>query len=262
MSSDGFCALMYHGILVPNQALTDLGTRDSVYTINQDRFETQLGILRDSERVGRSIGEIFANRSPEPCCAITFDDGNQSDISVALPSLLDNKFTATFYITTDWIGKRGFLNSSDIRALRSEGMEIGSHGHTHTYFDELTDAQLLEEVRASTDTLGNVLGEKVTALSAPGGRLHSRLGEIAAQLGIQTVGTSRVAIVTRTCDPLDIPRVAITSDTSDAEFTRIVSLNSRYFRRKKLRQIALNSAKRILGNHTYERLRASLLGDG
>ncbi len=41
---------------------------------------------------------------PKKSVIVTFDDGHESDYTLALPLLRKFNFKATFFITTDWIG--------------------------------------------------------------------------------------------------------------------------------------------------------------
>src|SRR5690606_30026857 len=111
-----------------------------------------------------------------------------------LPLLQRLGLTATFYVTTAWIGRPGFMDEDDIRRLDDAGMEVGSHGHTHAYFDEMSVAMLKAELARSLSILQGILDKPVQALGAPGGRLHRRLAEIAKAAGICSVGTSRTGL--------------------------------------------------------------------
>jgi peptidoglycan/xylan/chitin deacetylase (PgdA/CDA1 family) len=190
---------------------------------------------------------------------MTFDDGNLSDYSVALPMLQRCGYTATFYITTDWIGRPGFLSKSDIRCLHDEGMEIGSHGHTHMYFDDMTTESLTEELTTSVNILSDIVGNSIGTLGAPGGRLHPHLGTIARKVGIKTIATSQIALLHAGTNLFAVPRVPVGHAITLEEFRKITGGDAIYYHRQKIRKAFLNGAKRLFGNKRYESLRAKLM---
>lgn len=56
--------------------------------------------------------------------AITFDDGNRSDMSAALPELLERGMRAEFFVVGDRIGAPGYLDPGDLRELAAAGMGV------------------------------------------------------------------------------------------------------------------------------------------
>jgi peptidoglycan/xylan/chitin deacetylase (PgdA/CDA1 family) len=251
---------MYHGITDGALPSSTVGTHDPVYTISRTAFAAQIAYLRKGGFTVQSLQRHLSDPDPQrQRTVMTFDDGNKSDIAVALPRLQENGFTATFYITTDWIGRPGFMSKEDIRHLHESGMEIGSHGHTHRYFDELSVDELTEELARSVSVLSAITGRAVTALGAPGGRLHPGLTSIATGLGIETIATSRLAMYGLGADPMAVPRVPVQRSTTMDEFQRINGGESVYYRKKMLRHAILSYAKRLFGNGRYEALRSKFL---
>jgi peptidoglycan/xylan/chitin deacetylase (PgdA/CDA1 family) len=251
---------MYHGLANDCLNSSHIGTRDPVYTISPDVFVRQMTLLDENRRSGTSVREMVnGSHKDQMPVILTFDDGNRSDVTRALPVLLSHGFSATFYVTTAWIGHPGFLDQDGILELHESGMEIGSHGHTHRYFDELSIDELRREIEQSVDVLSSITGQDVAALGLPGGRSHSKMPDVARSAGIQTVGTSKVALFDTAADPYDIPRIAVSSSTSDSEFVKMISGQQRYFVGRSVRQSILDAAKRVLGNNLYEKVRNRLL---
>lgn len=121
---------------------------------------------------------------------ITFDDGNKSDISIALPILNDFGRRASFFILSDMIGKADFVDAADITQLRKNGMTIGSHGAAHVEWTTLDDAELAAQVKRSMRTLSSIAGTSVTTVAVPFGAYDSRVLRVLRPLGITTVYTS------------------------------------------------------------------------
>lgn len=85
--------------------------------------------------------------------SITFDNGNIIQYEEYFPILEHFKLPATFYIVTSWIDKTGFLKHNQISELWEKGNEIGSHTHTHVPLSNLTNKQLISELRTSKEIL-------------------------------------------------------------------------------------------------------------
>ncbi len=61
-----------------------------------------------------------------------FDDGDDTFISRALPYISKNELSnCVLAVTTNNIGKNGFLTKSDIVSLHNQGIQVASHGVSH-----------------------------------------------------------------------------------------------------------------------------------
>jgi len=81
-----------------------------------------------------------------PLLAITFDDGNVSDFTTALPQMQERGIPGTTYITTSLVGEEGYLTWDQIRLLEQAGWTIGCHSHTHPRLSELSKEEIREEM--------------------------------------------------------------------------------------------------------------------
>jgi len=121
---------------------------------------------------------------------ITFDDGNKSDVTIALPILNDFGRGASFFVLSDRIGEPGFLDEADIIRLHEAGMTIGSHGASHLKWTTLDDAELVEQVQRSMRILSGIVGKSVTTVAVPNGAYDRRVLRVLRSLGVTTVYTS------------------------------------------------------------------------
>lgn len=142
----------FHGIGEP---LRELEPGEADYWLSRDRFLTILDrIASHPERQGISI---------------TFDDGNASDLLIAAPELRRRGLRAEFFVLAGRIGKAGSLSASDIRALITMEMRIGSHGVAHRDWTRLSAGELHYELAASKEQLEGICGCPVNAASMPFG---------------------------------------------------------------------------------------------
>lgn len=260
---NGSCVLMYHAISDQESPCDEVGSDDPVYTVRPRSFRAQLQYMSERDVTVQSLDQhLDSGEFGSGHVVMTFDDGNRSDYLTALPLLQKHGFSATFFITTQWIGQPGFVTAKDLRHLHAAGMELGSHGHTHRYFDEMSPNELTSEMVQSTAILSKIIDSPIRALGAPGGRLHPDLCAISRRCGVETISTSRFGLLTINSSRLSIPRVPVLRTTTANDFQNIVNGDRRYYRRKMIRHTILQSAKKLFGNTLYERLRTRVIRDG
>jgi peptidoglycan/xylan/chitin deacetylase (PgdA/CDA1 family) len=106
---------------------------------------------------------------------ITFDDGNISDASVALPELSKRGLTATFFICSGRIGAPHYLDKLAITDLLAAGMKIGTHGKDHRNWRGLDPATLDIEVGEARRKIEDACGTSVTQAAIPFGSYDRRV---------------------------------------------------------------------------------------
>ncbi|SDE15915.1 polysaccharide deacetylase family protein [Rhodococcus tukisamuensis] len=100
---------------------------------------------------------------------ITFDDGNVSDVEVALPRLVERGLVAEFFLLAGTLGDRGRVDHTDVRALLDAGMAIGSHGWAHRDWRRINNEQARRELDDAHRVLGELTGRPVSRVAIPFG---------------------------------------------------------------------------------------------
>lgn len=121
---------------------------------------------------------------------ITFDDGNASDVEIALPELVARKMTATFFVIAGRIDQAGSLGQNDIRQLLQSGMRIGSHGMHHRAWGTLSDAELQAELVDARKRLEDVSGTRIDSAACPFGSYGRRALQFLRRSNYAAVYTS------------------------------------------------------------------------
>jgi peptidoglycan/xylan/chitin deacetylase (PgdA/CDA1 family) len=106
---------------------------------------------------------------------ITFDDGYEETLHLALPVLRAHSLPATVFAISGLIGGRSvwnreharLLSRKDLLDLQSEGIFIGSHGRSHRRLSTLEPSEIQGEVAGSRDDLEQLLGARVHFFSYP-----------------------------------------------------------------------------------------------
>lgn len=121
-----------------------------------------------------------------PWVRLTFDDGNASDVELALPRLLQRNVRATFFVLAGKLGQPGWLDRDGVVELDRAGMAIGSHGWAHRSWRGMSVVAAHRELVEAPQVLTELLGHPVTEVAVPFGSYDRR---VLARL--RAVGTTR-----------------------------------------------------------------------
>jgi peptidoglycan/xylan/chitin deacetylase (PgdA/CDA1 family) len=121
---------------------------------------------------------------------LTFDDGNLSDATIALPALADRGLTASFFVCAGRIGLPGYLDKIAMHDLVTAGMGIGSHGWAHLDWRCVNDETLDMEIDRAPMKIADVIGCAVDQASIPFGSYDSRVLRRLRRSGMKAVFTS------------------------------------------------------------------------
>lgn len=113
--------------------------------------------------------------APLPNIGLSFDDGNMSDLEIALPALLERGLRATFFVLAGRLDQPGSVPSSGLRELVKHGMRVGTHGMDHRPWRGMTDAQAKRELEEAREIIAEATGRKVTWAALPLGRYDRRV---------------------------------------------------------------------------------------
>jgi len=255
MRDIGVVFLMYHELEMPGQPVSCNDPGYMLYVVRFADFRSQMEMLQRQGWRGLSVSDTLSAFA-EKTVAITFDDGCESDLLYAAPTLREFNFGGTFYITTGFLGKPGHLSHAQVRELSGMGFEIGCHSMSHPYLTDLSDKDLHREVAEAKVQLEQILGKAIQHFSCPGGRYDKRVADTALKAGYRTVATSRIAMNFRTSPLLDLGRVAVVRATSSATFQRMIQ---GHLWRMRLQPQIRGAIRKLLGNSSYDHLRSALL---
>jgi len=252
----GMVYLMYHELEMPGRALCCPDNGYVRYVVAESAFRSQISWLKDSGWTGLTVSRALEHPQ-DRAVAITFDDGTETDRLVAAQVLREAAFGATFYVTAGFLGKPGYLSPAQLRELAQLGFEIGCHSMTHPYLSDLDSEGLRYEMGGAREKLEQILGAPVRHFACPGGRYNNQARAIARQTGYLSVATSCPSVNSASADRFALGRVVVMRDTSLAGFARLCRGEGLW--KKQFGVFAYQTAKRMLGNKRYDRLRAVLL---
>jgi peptidoglycan/xylan/chitin deacetylase (PgdA/CDA1 family) len=121
---------------------------------------------------------------------ITFDDGNLSDVEIALPRLLERGLVAEFFVLPGKFGEPGWLDAGGVRELHRAGMWIGSHGWAHRDWRRIDAAQARQEFGDAHRVLAELTGRPVSRVAIPFGSYDRHVLARVRRAGVTRVYTS------------------------------------------------------------------------
>ena len=255
-------ALTFHDVIPDNT--TEPPKSDEFYRIKAGELDALLAQLR---KLGYQTVSSRAFRAwqqgqgslPERTVVLTFDDGHASHFDLVAPLLVRYRFAGTFFVTTGYIGKPGYLTWEQLRKLVFLGMEIGSHGASHRPLTELPAGEVLEELTSSKDLLSQRLGVPIKALAAPGGSWNRTVADASKTAGYEAVWVSDIGTNGKETNPLALRRVVVRQPFSAERIVAMVEGWQPAFWWAANQQLLIRALKRLLGTYWYEQLKRRLV---
>jgi peptidoglycan/xylan/chitin deacetylase (PgdA/CDA1 family) len=247
---------MYHELEVEGRPASQTEPGYLRYVVRESEFREQMDSLQNAGVRGISVSEALSGHGTRRV-VLTFDDGCETDLTVAAPFLRKLDFGATFYITVGFLGRPGYLAAGQLRELSDTGFEIGCHSMTHPYLSDLDDLQLHREIVEAKARLEEMTGRPVHHFSCPGGRWSPAVSAIARRAGYRSVTTSRIAANRAGSDPFQLARVAVMRALTLKAFQDLCQ--GRGLWQRQLRSVLQTTSHQLLGNALYDRLRGLML---
>lgn len=149
--------------------------------------------LAELKRILDRVVELRGGAAPallRPTVKITFDDGNRSDVDLALGELTARHLKAKFFVCANRLGARHYLDRADLKTLLAEGMEVGSHGFNHRDLRTLEPGSLSGDIAAASGILSKATGTRITEFAVPFGGYNRQIIAALKANGIERIYTS------------------------------------------------------------------------
>jgi peptidoglycan/xylan/chitin deacetylase (PgdA/CDA1 family) len=168
--SKGLRILMYHKL--------DLEKADML-TVRVKDFEAQLEYLLGKGYQFASIRQLLSNPDniPPKTLVLTFDDGYQNNVELALPVLKRLRLTACVFLPIQFVGQhnvwdKGTDQLMDWETLKnaSDHFEYGLHSYSHRNMAQMTVAEFEQDIIKCLEEVKRQQLPLVPALAYPYGR--------------------------------------------------------------------------------------------
>ena len=160
----GILSLMYHRFNENKYPSTN---------IRMDVFDKQMKLIKELGYEFYDPG-LFINDFNKPKSEkkilITIDDGFKSFYNEAWPYLKKNKIPFILFVSTEPVGKNGYMTWDEIKEIdESEIGYIGHHSHTHEYLIDMTEQEFINDIETATKIFNKKLGYVPSIFSYPFG---------------------------------------------------------------------------------------------
>jgi len=185
--------------------------------------------------------------------ALSFDDGHVSDYDIVLPLLQAHDATATFFITSNFVGREGYLSWAQVKRLHEAGMEIGSHSLSHPYSTTISQEELMIEMQQSKFQIEQQIGAEVRSFAYPYGDYSQRTHQTAIAAGYKYICTSKPGLCKT--NSVIMERNSIHSNTITQDIEKLLNPSRLYLLQQKFKYAIRHILKRSLGVNNYLKLK-------
>jgi peptidoglycan/xylan/chitin deacetylase (PgdA/CDA1 family) len=202
--------LTYHLVATPREA----GSALPGLVVPPALFDAQLTRLQAAGwhtiTLAALASDLAAGRRPAPrTFVITIDDGRVDGYSEALPILRRHAMVATYFVIAGRIGRPGYLDAGEVRALAAVGMEIGDHSMDHVNLVRATPAELQIEVAGAAEILARITGTAPVSFAYPFGDFDAAVARAVASAGLWMAVTTRAGTLETADVRYEVPRLHV-----------------------------------------------------
>ncbi len=141
--------------------------------IQMDIFKKHIQIIKESGfnfYYPEEFKENFDLPKNEKKILITIDDGFKSFYEEAWPYLKKNEIPFILFISTQPVGKRGYMTWKQIKEIEKSNFAlIGHHSHTHDYLIDKSDEEFISDIEKANSIFLNKIGYIPFVFSYPFG---------------------------------------------------------------------------------------------
>ena len=196
--------------------------------INMEVFKKQFELIKE-QKISFINPEDFKLNFNTPKerkkILITIDDGFTSFYENAWPYLKERKIPFILFISTEAIGKYGYMDWSQIKEIEKEKFAfIGNHSHSHEYLVGYNFNEFKKDIDTSIDIFKNNIGYNPVFFSYPFGEYSLEQKEYISSKFDFAFG-QHSGIIDINKDKYELPRFPINEKYGDLErFSFIINL--------------------------------------
>ena len=168
----GILSLMYHRFNEDKYPSTN---------IQMSVFKQQIEIIKKFKYNfydPKNLEENFHITKIEKKILITIDDAFSSFYEFAWPYLKEEKIPFILFVSTEAVGKNGYMTWDQIKELEKEDIAyIGNHSHSHDYLVDLKNDDFIIDIDTSSSIFEEKLGYNPIFFSYPFGEYSSLIKE-------------------------------------------------------------------------------------
>jgi len=221
----GILSLMYHRFDEEKYPSTN---------IQMNIFKEQIKIIKDSNYNFFSPGNLkknFEKEKKEKKILITIDDAFSSFYKIAWPYLKEEKIPFILFVSTEAVGKKGYMSWEQIKILEKESnVYIGNHSHTHDYLVNLKMEDFIKDITTANKIFIKNLGYNPIFFSYPFGE-YSKIIKKYISKNFEFAFGQHSGVIDINKDRYELPRFPINEKYGDLKrFKFLINLQPLQFK--------------------------------
>lgn len=205
----GILSLMYHRFDEDKYPSTN---------IQMSIFKEHIKIIKNSNYKfydPKNLENDFSISKKEKKILITIDDAFTSFYEVAWPYLKKEKISFILFVSTETIGKNGYMTWEQIKEVEQESFAyIGNHSHSHNYLVDLNDNDFIDDINISSSFFNENLGYNPIFFSYPFGEYSSAIKKYVSKKFKYAFG-QHSGVIDINKDRFELPRFPINEKYGD-----------------------------------------------
>ena len=216
----GILSIMYHRFNENKYPSTN---------IKMDVFEKHIQMIKDLNYTFLNpnffVSE-FNNPKKDKEILITIDDGFSSFYNHAWPYLKKNEIPFILFISTEPVGKRGYMSWNQIKEIESYDFTlIGHHSHTHEYLIDMKNSSFINDIETASKIFKEKLGYVPEIFSYPFGEYSLFMKKYISQ-NFKTAFGQHSGVIDLNKDKFELPRFPINEKYGDLKrFKSLINYN-------------------------------------
>ena len=205
----GILSLMYHRFDENKYPSTN---------IKMDVFKQQIEIIKKNN-FGffdpKNFSEEFNKVKTDKKILITIDDAFLSFYENAWPFLKENQIPFILFTSTDFIGKKGYMNIDQLREVEKESFAyLGNHSHMHEYMVTFDFNKFTNDIDRSIEIFNNLFNYNPIFFSYPFGEYSLEQKNYISSKFEYAFG-QHSGVIDLNKDPYELPRFPINEKYGD-----------------------------------------------
>jgi peptidoglycan/xylan/chitin deacetylase (PgdA/CDA1 family) len=197
--------------------------------IQMDIFKEQIQIIKDLNYNFYDPGDLKKNFSipkNEKKILITIDDAFSSFYEVAWPYLKNNQIPFILFVSTEAVGKNGYMNWKQINVIEKEkNVYIGNHSHSHDYLVNFNKDDFIKDINLAKKKFINNLGYNPIFFSYPFGEYSEDIKQYISKNFLFSFG-QHSGVIDINKNHHELPRFPINEKYGDLKrFTFLINLH-------------------------------------
>ena len=186
--------------------------------IQMDFFIKQISIINENNYNyynPKNFDIFFNNPDEKKKIFITIDDAFSSFYENAWPYLKENKIPFILFVSTEPIGKYGYMNWDQVKEIEKEDFAfIGNHSHSHEYLVDYEFNDFKKDIDQSIEIFKQKLGYNPIFFSYPFGEYSLEQKNYIKQKFKYAFG-QHSGVIDLTKDKFELPRFPINEKYGD-----------------------------------------------